>query len=187
MNLLCQVPPSNPVLILATSHCRPAELPPLLISFFSTSSAVGNQRHAADSVIILEDELPVRELHPAETSIEHLLQRRKATACSSGITAKDVPAVKKENAASAGPLVSLPVFNAAERERGQQILQQVCHSSSTINTSSSAICPRYFRRYFRRHEFLTCFRSAGGGWDSVVWSGPREEVQRNFSKDPSVG
>lgn len=118
-----QISPSHPLLILATSHCKPAELPPLLTSFFGGGSSVGKKRAAA-SVVVLDAELPVREVQRAETSSEHLLQRRMDMASTRETNVEKESAAASEIGASARPSC-LPAFNAAEKERGRSILAQV--------------------------------------------------------------
>ena len=123
--ILVQSSPSHPLLILATSHCKPAELPPLLTSFFGGGSSVG-KKSAAASVVVLDAELPLREVQRAETSIEHLLQRRMDTASTRDTNVEKESAAASEIRASARAPSCLPAFNAAEKERGRSILAQVC-------------------------------------------------------------
>ncbi|KAK9917355.1 hypothetical protein WJX75_003478 [Coccomyxa subellipsoidea] len=120
--------PSHPLLILATSHCKPAELPPLLTSFFGGGSSVG-KKSAAASVVVLDAELPLREVQRAETSIEHLLQRRMDTASTRETNVEKESAAASEIRASARAPSCLPAFNAAEKERGRSILAQEFQAS----------------------------------------------------------
>lgn len=127
MNCMSQVSPSQPMLIIATCHCGPAELPPLFTSFFGGGSA-GKQSGAAQ-VITLDADLPAMEARPPQAGFEHLLQERRNTAATRATREEKQSAAGRENAASAGPPAGTfkPVLNAAQKDQCCHILAQVCH------------------------------------------------------------
>lgn len=115
------------MLIVATCHCEPADLPPLLTSFFGGNS-IGKQSAAA-RVITLDADLPVMEARPTQSGYEHMLQERRNTAATRATSTGKQSAAGRENAASAGPATGnfKSALNAAQKERGHHILAQVCH------------------------------------------------------------
>lgn len=144
MILLSQVSPSQPTLIVATCHCDPSELPPLLTSFFSSST--GRLCQAAARLITLDAELPVMEARPSQAGPEHLLQERRNTEVTRATSKGNQSAAGRENAASARASDGngKPALNAAEKERGYHILAQVCH----------CYLPGSFVQQQRWHELL---------------------------------
>ena len=73
-----QAPPSQPLILLATCHCNPNELPQALLAFFSGTNPVGLDSVTPDSIILLEQDLP--EPTPSASSHDAAVQHAPAGA-----------------------------------------------------------------------------------------------------------
>lgn len=126
---LLQVSPMQPLLIVATCHKEPAELPSLLTFFFSRYQSSAQQNDAS-SVIVLDAALPIQEAGPSVPGMNSLLRDCMNTEGTVQVPARRQQAGGRENATWSGLSASSPAFNAAEKERGRYILAQVCDFSS---------------------------------------------------------
>lgn len=55
---LLQAPSSQQLILLATCHCNPSDLPQAFLAFFSGTSPAGPDSAMPDNIILLEQDLP---------------------------------------------------------------------------------------------------------------------------------